>query len=100
MKAEPHKIKTIKNLNILSIYQREVELREAGFNTFNISSDKVTYDMISQGTSAKSQEQESGSLIGDETYAGSRNFEKLSTAVNQTFGHQYICPVHLSLIHI
>lgn len=94
MKAEPHKIKTIKNLNILSIYQREVELRAAGFNTFNIGSDKVTYDMISQGTSAKSQEQESGSLIGDETYAGSRNFEKLTQAVNVAFGHKYVCPVH------
>ncbi len=94
MKAEPHKIKTVKNLNILSYYQREVELREAGYNTFNIQSSKVIYDMVSQGTSAKSQEQESGSLVGDETYAGSRNFEKLVTAVHDVLGHKYVCPVH------
>lgn len=94
MKAEPHKIKTVKNLDILSYNQREVVLREAGYNTFNINSTKVIYDMVSLGTSAKSQEQESGSLIGDETYAGSRNFEKLITAVNQVFGHKYVCPTH------
>lgn len=94
MKAEPHKIKTVKNLKILSYYQREVELREAWYNTFNIKSTKVIYDMVSQGTSAKSQEQESGSLVGDETYAGSRNFEKLLTAVDEVFGLKYVCPVH------
>lgn len=94
MKAEPHKIKTVKNLNILSYYEREVELREAGYNTFNINSTKVIFDMVSQGTSAKSQEQEAGSLIGDETYAGSRNFEKLVKSVNEVFDHEFVCPVH------
>ena len=94
MKAEPHKIKTIKNLYITSQIQRTINLREAGYNTFNIKSDKVTYDMVSLGTSAKSQEQESGSLIGDETYAGSRNFEALVKAVNQTLGQKHICPTH------
>ncbi len=94
MKAEPHKIKTVKNLHILSYYQREVELREAGYNTFNINSSRVLYDMVSHGTSAKSQEQESGSLVGDETYAGSRNFENLVASVNEVFGLKYVCPVH------
>ncbi len=94
MKAEPHKIKTIKNLYITTQLQRSITLREAGLNTFNIHSDCITYDLVSLGTSAKSQEQESGSLIGDETYAGSRNFEGLVSAVNQILGHQYVCPTH------
>jgi len=94
MKAEPHKIKTIKNLYISTYAQREAIIREANYNTFNIKSTDVLYDMVSEGTSAKSQEQESGSLIGDETYAGSRNFEKLLLAVNEILGHQYVCPVH------
>ncbi|MFN8259005.1 MAG: tryptophanase [Bacteroidales bacterium] len=94
MKAEPHKIKTVKNLNITSYAEREIILREAGYNTFNIHSNHVLYDMVSQGTSAKSQEQESGSLVGDETYAGSRNFEKLMVSVKEIFGHDYVCPVH------
>ncbi len=94
MRAEPHKIKTIKNLYITTQLERGVLLREAGLNTFNIKSDKVTYEMVSLGTSAKSQEQESGSLIGDETYAGSRNFEDLVQVVDETFGQKHVCPTH------
>jgi len=94
MKAEPHKIKTVKNLNISSYAERDVILRKAGLNTFNILSSNVLYDMVSEGTSAKSQEQEAGSLVGDETYAGSRNFEKLQFAVHEIFGHEHVCPVH------
>jgi tyrosine phenol-lyase len=94
MKAEPHKIKTIRNLNFTTYAEREVILREAAYNTFNIPSPLVTFDMISQGTSARSQEQESGTLIGDETYAGSRNFEKLLQSVKQVLGHEHVCPVH------
>jgi len=94
MKAEPHKIKTVRNLNISTYTERDAILREAGFNTFNIKSTNVLYDMVSEGTSAKSQEQESGSLVGDETYAGSRNFEKLLFSVHEILGHEFVCPVH------
>jgi len=94
MKAEPHKIKTVKNLYITSQLERSILLREAGLNTFNIRSNKITYELSSIGTSAKSQEQESGSLVGDETYAGSRNFEDLSTTVKQIFGQEHVCPTH------
>ena len=94
MKAEPHKIKTVRNLYITSYYDRQVILREAGLNTFHIKSNNVCYDMVSQGTSAKSQEQESVGLIGDEAYAGSRSFEKLHNTVKTVLGHKYVCPTH------
>ncbi len=94
MRSEPHKIKTVKNLYITSQLERNINLREVGLNTFNITSNQVTYDMVSHGTSAKSQEQESGSLVGDETYAGSRNFEDLVLAVNQILGQKHVCPTH------
>ncbi len=94
MIAEPHKIKTIRKININSNLDRAVILREVKYNTFKIRSYDVMYDMTSQGTSAKSQEQESGSLVGDETYAGSRNFENLCTSVANVFGHKHVCPTH------
>ncbi len=94
MLSEPHKIKTVRKININSALDRIVILRDAKYNTFNIKSSDVMYDMTSEGTSAKSQEQESGSLVGDETYAGSRNFKKLTEVVKQVFGHQYVCPTH------
>ncbi|MFH0893129.1 MAG: tryptophanase [Bacteroidota bacterium] len=94
MIAEPHKTKTIRNLNFLSFLDRTNVLENADFNTFNIKSDKVVFDMTSQGTSAVSQEQYSGLFIGDETYAGSRNFEFLSQMVEKTYGQKHICPTH------
>ena len=50
--------------------------------------------MCSLGTSAMTQEQLSGQLVGDEAYAGARNFERLQQAVRDVLGHTYICPTH------
>jgi tyrosine phenol-lyase len=94
MISEPHKTKTIRNINFLGYLDRINELEKADFNTFNIKSDMVVFDMTSQGTSAVSQEQFSGLFIGDETYAGSRNFELLELMVERTYGQKHICPTH------
>ncbi|MCD4745925.1 MAG: tryptophanase, partial [Bacteroidales bacterium] len=94
MISEPHKIKTIRKINLTNFHERIIALQEANYNTFCIPSDKVTFDMTSYGTSAVSQEQLSGLFIGDETYAGSRNFEFLEDIMNKTFGHKHICPTH------
>jgi len=94
MLAEPYKLKTIRNLVFTDFQQRIDALMEADYNTFNIPSFQVTFDMTSQGTSAVSQEQFAGLFIGDETYAGSRNFENLVGKVNTVFGQKYVCPTH------
>jgi len=60
----------------------------------NLTSSQVTFDMCAYGTGAMSQEQLSGQFIGDEAYAGSRNFETLLHAVAEVFGHGYLCPTH------
>ena len=94
MISEPHKIKTIRKVRFTTFNKRLDVLRNSYFNTFNIHSDDVTFDMTSQGTSAMSQDQLSGLFIGDETYAGSRNFEHLLEIVKKTFGFDYVCPTH------
>ena len=94
MISEPHKIKTIRKVVFTTFEQRLEALKDASFNTFRIHSDNVTFDMTSQGTSAMSQDQLSGLFIGDETYAGSRNFEFLMKVVKDTFGFDYVCPTH------
>lgn len=91
---EPHKIKTVRLLSFPSIQERKKHLAEAHFNTVNLTPSQVTFDMCSYGTGAMSQEQLSGQFIGDEAYAGSRNFETLQDAVAGVFGHGYICPTH------
>lgn len=94
MISEPHKIKTIRKVEFTTLDKRLDVLRKAFYNTFKINSDYVTFDMTSQGTSVMSQDQLSGLFIGDETYAGSRNFEHLLEIVKKTFGFDYVCPTH------
>jgi tyrosine phenol-lyase len=91
---EPHKIKTVRPLFFPTLAERKQYLADAHFNVFNLTPHQVTFDMCSLGTSAVSQEQLSGQLIGDEAYAGSRNFETLEQAVHQVLGHTYVCPTH------
>jgi tyrosine phenol-lyase len=91
---EPHKIKTVRLLSFPSLQERKKNLAEARFNTFHLTPSQVTFDMCSYGTGAMSQEQLSGQFLGDEAYAGSRNFETLQDAVAKVFGHTYLCPTH------
>jgi tyrosine phenol-lyase len=91
---EPHKIKTVRLLSFPTLHERKRYLAQAHFNTFHLTPSQVVFDMCSYGTGAMSQEQLSGQFIGDEAYAGSRNFEALQGAVGQVFGHGYVCPTH------
>ena len=91
---EPHKIKTIRPISFPTIEERKKYLAEAHFNVFNLTPSQVGLDMCSLGTSAMTQEQLSGQLIGDEAYAGARNFERLKKAVHDVLGHTYVCPTH------
>ncbi|MCB9645834.1 MAG: tryptophanase [Deltaproteobacteria bacterium] len=91
---EPHKIKTVRLIPFPSFEARKKALAAANFNVFHLPASAVSYDMSALGTAAMSQEQLAGQLIGDEAYAGSRNFETLEQAVNQVLGHSYVCPTH------
>ncbi len=92
--AEPHKIKTVRLLSFPVLEERKKYLADARFNVFNLTPAQITFDMTSVGTSAMSQEQLAGQFLGDEAYAGSRNFEKLQAAVRDVLGHGYVCPTH------
>ena len=91
---EPHKIKTVRFLSFPSLEERKRHLGDAHFNVFRLTPSQVAFDMCSAGTSAFSQEQLAGQMIGDEAYAGARNFEALGNAVREVLGHTYVCPAH------
>ncbi len=93
-KHEPHKIKSIRNLTYFSLSDRLKYLRNVDFNVGLLPSSLVTFDMVSQGSSAMSQEQVGALFLGDEAYAGARNFVTLSQRIQDVFGLEFICPLH------
>lgn len=93
--VEPYKIKMTEDIYISTREEREKWIEEAGFNLFNLTSEKVFVDLLTDsGTGAMSDKQWAEIMVGDESYAGSQSFLKLKKVVNEVLGMPYALPTH------
>lgn len=93
--AEPYRIKMVEHIKRSTQAQRLKWIQKADYNLFNLTSDKVFIDLLTDsGTGAMSDQQWAEIMIGDESYAGSSSFLKLKNTVKKITGFEYFLPTH------
>ncbi len=92
---EPFRIKMVETVAMLTREEREKKIREARYNLFNLRSEDVYIDLLTDsGTNAMSDQQWAGVMQGNEAYAGGSSYFNLINAGKDIFGYEYIQPVH------
>jgi tryptophanase len=93
--TEPFKIKMVENIYRSTREQREKWINEASNNLFNLKSEQVFIDLLTDsGTGAMSDKQWSAMMLGDESYAGASSYYKLKEAIKDITGFNYFLPTH------
>jgi len=93
--AEPYKVKMVESIKRSTLEQRIKWINKAHFNLFNLSSDKVFIDLLTDsGTGAMSDQQWSAMMTGDESYAGSQSYLKLRKVIKKITGYKHFLPTH------
>ncbi|MGD9486868.1 MAG: tryptophanase [Calditrichaceae bacterium] len=93
--AEPFRIKVVEPIKTTTKEERERLIKEAGYNLFLIPAESIFIDLLTDsGTSAMSDNQWAGIMMGDESYAGSKNYYHFEETVQHIFGFKHVIPTH------
>jgi tryptophanase len=92
---EPFRIKSVEPIRWTTRAQREELLRAAHYNQFLLPADDVLIDLLTDsGTGAMSTHQWAAIMEGDESYAGSRSFDRFRNSVQDITGYAHVIPTH------
>jgi tryptophanase len=92
---EPFRIKSVEPVRLTTVAERDAKLQAAGYNLFNLHSDDVLIDLLTDsGTGAMSAEQWAGMQRGDESYAGSPSWFHFLEAVTELWPFRHVIPTH------
>jgi len=92
---EPFRIKVVEPIKMTTWEERERAIFAADGNLFRLRAEDVMIDLLTDsGTSAMSAAQWAGIMIGDESYAGARSWERFEAAVRDLTGFKHVIPTH------
>lgn len=92
---EPFRIKVVEPIKKTARAEREKILLKAGYNLFNVPSENVYIDLLTDsGTGAMSDYQWAGLQLGDESYAQCRNWFHFEETIREITGMMHIIPTH------
>ncbi len=92
---EPFKIKSVERIRMTTRQEREEIVRKADYNLFQIDAKDVIIDLLTDsGTSAMSDIQWAGIMMGDESYAGGRSYYRFEETVKDITGFKHVIPTH------
>jgi tryptophanase len=93
--SESYKIKMVEPLYKSTREEREIWIREARYNLFNLKSNQVFIDLLTDsGTGAMSDRQWSAMMVGDESYAGASSYFNMKEAIETILGFPFFLPTH------
>jgi tyrosine phenol-lyase len=92
---EPFRIKTVEPIRWTTRQQREQLLEAAFYNLFLLPAEDVLIDLLTDsGTGAMSTHQWAGIMEGDESYAGSKSFDRFKESIQEIVGYKHVIPTH------
>ncbi|MFO7864351.1 MAG: tryptophanase [Salinivirgaceae bacterium] len=93
--AESYKIKMVEPIRKSTKEERLQWIKDARYNLFNLKSDHVYIDLLTDsGTGAMSEQQWSALMLGDESYAGARSYYNMKNALKTILGFDHFLPTH------